>query len=78
MCSSDSGLLGNALRRIVRAATHPARRDRDGRVVVLFRFVGPNMGAAEQNAGSIAARRLALGEAFATYVGQQFEAICAQ
>lgn len=39
MCSSDSGLLGNALRRIVRAATHPARRDRDGRVVVLFRFV---------------------------------------
>lgn len=43
-----------------------------------FRFVGPNMGAVEQNAGSIAARRLALGEAFATYVGQQFEAICAQ
>lgn len=43
-----------------------------------FRFVGPNMGAVEQNAGSIAARRLALGEVFATYVGQQFEAICAQ
>lgn len=39
MCSSDSGLLGNTLRRIVCAATHPARRDRDGRVVVLFRFV---------------------------------------
>lgn len=43
-----------------------------------FRFVGPNMGAVERNAGSIAARRLALGEAFATHVGQQFETICAQ
>ena len=36
------------------------------------------MGAVEQNARSIAARSLALGEAFAAYVGQQFEAICAQ
>lgn len=43
-----------------------------------FRFVGPNMGAVEQNAGASVAHRLAFGEAFTTYAGQQFETICAQ
>ena len=43
-----------------------------------FRFVGPNMGAVEQNSGAIAAHKLAFGNAFDTYAGQQFESICAQ
>ncbi|MDF7665615.1 ATP-binding protein [Bifidobacterium sp. ESL0745] len=43
-----------------------------------FRFVGPNVDAIERGIGAQAAENNALGEAFFTYVGQQFENICLQ
>lgn len=43
-----------------------------------FRFVGPYGGLIESGHGERAARRVAMGDAFATYVGQQFETVCLQ
>lgn len=42
------------------------------------RFVGPNAGLIETGNGEGAARRIAFGEAFDTYVGMQFETVCLQ
>ena len=43
-----------------------------------YRFVGPNAGLIESGRGENAARQVAFGDAFATYLGQQFETVCLQ
>lgn len=43
-----------------------------------YRFVGPALDAVDNGAGGQVIRRLAFGDAFTTYVGQQFESICMQ
>ena len=43
-----------------------------------YRFVSPALDAIDNKAGERVVRQLAFGEAFSTYVGQQFETVCQQ